>query len=101
MADGAAPTPRSALSARISSTKGGAHEAILTYHATGITWHADYDILLHDESKARLAGTITILNRTGGSFDDARVNLIAAAQGTNLTAASRFIAHTEANTIYS
>ncbi|HEV8290292.1 MAG TPA: hypothetical protein VGP94_00145 [Tepidisphaeraceae bacterium] len=78
MAESAAPTTRPAVSARISSSKTGPQEAILSYHATGITWHADYEILLgEDQTKAPFTSSITILNRTGASFDDARVNLIA------------------------
>lgn len=78
MADSAAPTTRPAVSARVSSSKGGSQEAILGYHAAGITWHADYEILLgEDQSKASFTSAITILNRTGASFDDARINLIA------------------------
>src|SRR5438874_1058664 len=92
MADSAAPTTRPALSARISSAKGGAQEAIVTYHASGMSWHADYDVLLRDGSQGSFAGTITVLNRTGGSFENARINLIGAAPGLNLTVASRRIA---------
>ncbi len=101
MADSAAPTAPSALSARISSAKSGAQEALLSYHATGITWHADCDVLLRDESKASFSSTITILNRTGGSFENARINLIGAATGLNLTVASRRIADDLAKQIYS
>ena len=78
LAGSAAPTTQPAVSARISCDKAGPQEAILSYHASGITWHADYEILLsEDQSKARLTSSITILNRTGTSFDDARINLIA------------------------
>jgi len=101
MADSAAPTTRPALWARVSSTKSAPQEATLTYHASGITWHADYDILLREDSKARLNSSITILNRTGVSFDEARINLIAAAPGSNLNAASRRFAEEVGKQTYS
>jgi len=99
MADSAAPTTRPALSARISASKSGAQEAIITYHANAITWHADYDLFQRDESKASFSATITILNRTGSAFDNARINLIAA-PGSNLAAASRQIAQELAKRAY-
>jgi hypothetical protein len=76
-----APT-RVAVSAQISSTKGGPQEAILSYQASAFTWHADYDIVLgEDQGKAKFTGTVTIINRSRGSFDDARVNVIASQIG--------------------
>jgi len=76
-----APT-RVAVSAQISSSKGGPQEAILSYHASGFTWHADYEIVIgDDQSKANLTGTITMLNRSRASFDDARISLIASRPG--------------------
>ncbi len=102
MADTAAPTTRPALSARITSAKGGPQEAVLTYHASGLSWHADYDILLReDQSKANFASSITILNRSGISFDDARINLIAAAPGANLNVASKRFAEETGKVVYS
>src|SRR5207253_55316 len=101
MADSAAPTTRPALSARVFSPKSGPNDAILTYHTSGITWHADYDILLFEQSKARFTSSITILNRTGASFDDARVNLIAVAPATNLSTASRRLAEDLGKHVYS
>src|SRR3954469_4672812 len=48
MADGTAPMSRAALSARLIAAKAGPQEAIITYQASGMTWHADYDIFLHE-----------------------------------------------------
>lgn len=77
-AGSAAPTTQPAVSARIAADKAGPQEAILSYHTHGITWHADYEIVLgEDQSKAGLTSNITILNRSGTSLDDARINLIA------------------------
>ncbi|HEV8605987.1 MAG TPA: DUF4139 domain-containing protein [Tepidisphaeraceae bacterium] len=101
MADSSAATTRPALSARITSAKGGPQEAVLTYHASGFSWHADYDILLReDQSKVNFASAITILNRSGSSFDDARINLIAAAPGANLNVASRRFAEETGKVVY-
>ena len=73
MAD-SAPT-HATVSARLNS-KGGTQEGILTYQASGMTWHADYELMLSDDqSKAHLISAITLINRSGTAFDDARVNL--------------------------
>jgi hypothetical protein len=70
-----APT-RVAVSAQISSSKAGPQEAILTYQASAFTWHAAYDIVLgEDPGKAKFTGTVTILNRSRASFENARISL--------------------------
>ena len=75
MAD-SAPATRATVSAQLSSSKEGQQEGILSYQTPGMTWHADHELLLsEDETKAHLASTITLVNRTGTAFDDARVHL--------------------------
>jgi hypothetical protein len=79
MAD-SAPT-HATVSARLDS-KGGAREGILTYQANGMTWHADHELVLsEDQSKAHLISTITLINRSGAAFDDARVSLAVSRSG--------------------
>jgi hypothetical protein len=89
------------FTARVSAAKAGAQEAIVTYHAAGITWHADYNVVLRDESNASFSGTITLLNRGGSAFDSARVNLVAASPGLNLNIASRRTAEEVGKQLYS
>jgi len=101
MADSGLIFNQAPFTARLSAAKAGAQEAIVTYHAAGMTWHADYGILLRDESKAGFSAAITILNRSGSAFDSARVNLVAASPGLNLNTASRRTAEEVGKQVYS
>lgn len=50
----------------------------LTYLAGGMNWSADYTLLLNaDESAFDLQGWVTLSNRTGAAFHEARLKLIA------------------------
>ena len=66
----------------LASDRGGSHEARVTYQTGGITWWADYNILFHEGDSAN-SGTVdvgawvSILNQSGGSYEDATLKLIA------------------------
>ena len=62
--------------------RGGEHRTRVTYQTGGITWWADYNLIL-DEGKDLDSGTVdvaawvSIINQSGASYPDARLKLIA------------------------
>jgi hypothetical protein len=69
---------RPALLWEIDSGKGGEQKATLSYLTAGIEWSAEYSAVLDaDEHGVELSGWATILNRSGTSFADAKVSLVA------------------------
>jgi hypothetical protein len=66
----------------VDSDQGGEHEARITYQTGGITWWADYNILFHEGDHANrgtvdVGAWVSILNQSGGSYEDATLKLIA------------------------
>ena len=62
----------------IDSGKGGEQKATLSYLTSGIGWSAEYSAVLDaDERGVQLSGWATIVNRSGSSFADAKVALVA------------------------
>ncbi len=62
----------------LQSGAAGNQELQLTYLTTGMTWAADYNILLgQDESSLDINGWVTLTNTSGTSYADALVKLIA------------------------
>ena len=62
----------------IDSGKGGEQKATLSYLTSGIAWSAEYSAVLDaDERGVELSGWATIVNRSGSSFADAKVALVA------------------------
>jgi len=58
--------------------KGGTHRAEVSYLANGINWHADYTAVLEADEKAMdLTGWITVDNRTGATYKNAKLKLLA------------------------
>jgi hypothetical protein len=69
---------RPSLEWEIASDKGGAQNATLSYLTSGMEWSAEYAATLDaDERGLELLGWATIVNRSGASFDRARVSLVA------------------------
>lgn len=69
---------RPALLWEIDSGKGGEQKATLSYLTAGIGWSAEYSAVLDaDERGVELSGWATIMNRSGSSFADAKVSLVA------------------------
>jgi hypothetical protein len=66
----------------IYSQIGGAQTARISYQTSGITWWTDYNLVFSEGHHAN-AGTVdvsawvSILNKSGGSYEDARLKLIA------------------------
>ena len=63
----------------IQSDRPGAHDIQVSYETKGMTWWADYNLLLEENHGCRLDvnAWVTIVNQSGGSFADARLKLIA------------------------
>lgn len=62
----------------VDSAAGGEQEVELTYLTGGISWAADYTVLLGaDNSQLNLNGWVTLTNVSGTAFEDALVKLIA------------------------
>ncbi|MBX7235798.1 MAG: DUF4139 domain-containing protein [Caldilineales bacterium] len=62
----------------VDATKAGRHEAEITYLTNGLNWNASYVLLLADDSKSvDLDGWITLDNRSGASYKDAKLKLVA------------------------
>lgn len=67
---------------RLAADRAGSQSTRITYQTGGITWWADYNLLFH-EGKDANSGTVdigawvSILNQSGGSYEDATLKLIA------------------------
>ncbi|MEX0745999.1 MAG: DUF4139 domain-containing protein, partial [Phycisphaeraceae bacterium] len=49
-----------------------------TYQTAGITWRADYNLILHDdETSADLGAWVSLLNLSGATYENAQLKLIA------------------------
>ncbi len=64
------------------SPRGGEHRSRVTYQTDGVTWWADYNLLLHEGADAEsgtldLAAWVSILNQSGATYSDARLKLVA------------------------
>jgi len=70
------------LSITVDSQRAGARPAALRYLTNGIGWSADY-VGVFDERAGTLAmqGWVTLTNRTGASYANARTQLVAGAPG--------------------
>ena len=69
---------RPSLRWSVESAKGGDRPATLSYLTSGIEWTAEYGAVLDaSEKEVELTGWASIVNRTGTSFDKAKVSLVA------------------------
>lgn len=60
------------------ASKGGTHEIRTTYQTAGLTWRADYNLVLNaDDTKADLTAWVTLLNLSGIAYPDAQLKLVA------------------------
>lgn len=67
---------------QIEAEQAGTHEARVGYQTSGLTWWADYNLVFAEGADANsgsvdVGAWVSILNRSGTSFDDARLKLIA------------------------
>jgi hypothetical protein len=66
----------------ISSSRGGAQRARVTYQTGGITWWADYNLIFNAGKDANngfvdLSAWVSIINQSGATFPEAKLKLIA------------------------
>lgn len=67
-----------ALVWKLRSDKEGSHKLRTTYQTDGITWRADYNLVMNGEdTKADLGAWVTVMNLTGTGFNNAKLKLIA------------------------
>jgi hypothetical protein len=58
--------------------KGGDHQIRTTYQTAGLTWRADYNLVLNDDdTKADLTAWVTLLNLSGVAYPDTQLKLVA------------------------
>lgn len=61
-----------------SASSSGTKSCEVTYTTSAINWKADYTVVLNeDDTKLDLSGWVTIDNRSGASYQDAKIKLIA------------------------
>jgi hypothetical protein len=62
----------------LQSAQGGSQEVEVTYLTNGINWEANYIVVLaEDEQSLDLDGWVTLDNRSGTAYEDAKLKLIA------------------------
>ncbi len=64
------------------SEKGGDQTARISYQTDGITWWSDYNLIYTDTDNTNkgtldVSAWVSILNKSGGSYNDARLKLVA------------------------
>ena len=63
---------------KLRSEQGGDHKVRTTYQTDGITWRADYNVVLSaNDASADVGAWVSLLNLCGATFKDARLKLIA------------------------
>ncbi len=67
------------LTWRLTADQPGTHRARISYQTTGMTWWADYNLLLVDppECKLDLAAWVSIVNESGAGYPQATLKLVA------------------------
>lgn len=75
---GAGLTTKPTLSWLVSADTPGEHDVELSYQTGGLTWRADYNLIVNPEkTSADLSAWVSILNQSGASYENARLKLIA------------------------
>ncbi|MEX0876388.1 MAG: hypothetical protein WD114_02920 [Phycisphaerales bacterium] len=80
MADGLITRPT--LVWTVASETGGEQDTRISYETMGITWWADYNMVFHpgeneNSGTIDLGAWVSILNQSGGSYEDANLKLVA------------------------
>lgn len=62
----------------LDADKVGEHDAKVTYQTDGITWRADYSVIMNkDDTAADVGAWVSILNQSGASYPNAKLKLVA------------------------
>jgi hypothetical protein len=63
---------------KVSADKAGSRKIRTTYQTAGLTWKADYNLILDaTDTKADLGAWVTLLNLSGAGYPNARLKLVA------------------------
>ena len=63
---------------KLSSTKSGDHDGEISYMTSGMSWSADYVLVVDkDDAKGDLTAWTTIVNNSGATYRDAKLKLVA------------------------
>jgi len=63
---------------KIQAEKAGQHDAQVTYQTDGLTWRADYNLVVNkDDTAADLSAWVSILNMSGASYPNSKLKLVA------------------------
>ena len=63
---------------KVAADKGGRHDAQVTYQTDGLTWRADYNIVVNKtDTAADIGAWVSILNESGASYPDSKLKLVA------------------------
>jgi hypothetical protein len=63
---------------KIRTDKPGPHDVKVTYQTDGLTWRADYNVVVNaNDTKADIGAWVTLLNQSGASYPNAKLKLVA------------------------
>jgi hypothetical protein len=63
---------------KIDAERAGQHDVRVTYQTDGLTWRADYNVVVNaDDTKADVGAWVTLLNQSGASYPNAKLKLVA------------------------
>ena len=66
------------LAWKLNVTKGGQHQGELSYMTAGMSWSADYVLVVDkDDAKGDLTAWTTVVNNSGATYKDAKLKLVA------------------------
>jgi len=78
LADAADLITKPTLVWRVSSNQPGKQTIQTSYQTDGITWRADYSLVLSaDDSRTDISSWVTLLNQSGATYKDATLKLVA------------------------
>jgi hypothetical protein len=70
--------PRPQLAWLVDSTQAGRHETEVSYMTNGVTWKADYVVVVaNDDKSVDITGWVTLDNKSGATYENANLQLIA------------------------
>ncbi len=63
---------------RLNAKKAGTHDVEVTYQTNGMSWSADYNLVLNaNDTAANLSAWVTLINQSGAEYRDANLKLVA------------------------
>jgi len=71
-------TTKPTLIWRLATNRAGDHDVLVSYQTDGLTWRADYNLLLdQNDTTARLSAWVTLVNSSGVTYPNVRLRLVA------------------------